>query len=421
VYEDAEVDGLAPLALTRPACDLWCGAAPLLDRQRRHFRAAEVGLVVRPWLAAWCRLLHPGLPVNDPGWLGGGGPLLLVSARWLPPAGRLELPPSGRPRVALVDDQAAYLAVPSFRPAGAEPVDVTREVLAWRQRLPGAPAGGHLLASAWDLLRHNAAVLAGDGPQPAGRCTPPPGLAVVGPVERLCVHPEARVGPLAVADATNGPVLVDRGAVIGPLSLLEGPCYVGPGTQVRGAVVRGSTLGPGCRVAGEVEASILQGYCNKAHGGYLGHSYLGAWVNLGAGTQTADLRNDYRTVRAAGRGGVADTGLLKAGALLGDHTRTGVGTLLDCGTVAGPFAQLLPGAGLLPRLVPAFCTARGGCLAERTDFGRVFGAAAAALRRRGHSWTEAHAEFFLALYERTAAARREAVEAGPAPREAVGR
>jgi hypothetical protein len=84
VYEDGGVAGLDPVALTRPACDLWCGASTLLEKQARHFAAKEVGLLVRPLLAAWSRRLHPGLPVNDPAWLAAG-PLLLVNARWLPP------------------------------------------------------------------------------------------------------------------------------------------------------------------------------------------------------------------------------------------------------------------------------------------------------------------------------------------------
>jgi UDP-N-acetylglucosamine diphosphorylase/glucosamine-1-phosphate N-acetyltransferase len=412
VYEDEAVEGLGPLARTRPACDLWCGAAPLLERQRRHFGAGEVGLVVRPWPAGWCRLLHPGVPANDPAWLGRGGPLLPACARWLPPAGRLACD-GLRPRIGPAGGRVAYLVAPSPRPADGSPECVAEAVAAWSSKLPQADAGGRLIDHPWDVVEHNGEALEQDwqGQAAAAGAARRRRPFVIGPRRHLVVDPSAAVEPLAVADTRRGPVPVGPRACVRAFSRLEGPCHVGAGAQVLGAAVRGSTLGPGCRAGGEVEASVLLAHANKARGGFLGHGYLGQWVNPGAGTQTADLRNDYRAVPVGIAGGRADTGLLKVGAFPGDHSRTGVGALPDCGTAAGPFARLLPGGGLLPRSVPPFCTARGGRLEERTDFRRLFAAAAAALGRRGKLWTEAHAEFFLALYEGTAAERREALGA----------
>src|SRR5262249_25513239 len=144
------------------------------------------------------------------------------------------------------------------------------------------------------------------------------------------------------------------------------------------------------------------------HDGFLGHSYLGEWVNLGAGTQVADLRNDYEPVRVRVDGDEVDTGLLKVGAFLGDFSRTGVGVLLDCGTAAGAFSELLPWGSSLPRLVPPFCTVWQGAVRERPRLRRLFDAAAAAMRRRGRAWGAEHAEFFLGLYDASASRRREA-------------
>ena len=408
VFEDAGVERLGPLALTRPACDLWCGASPLLRKQCRYFGASEADLFVRPHLADWCRSLHPGRAVNDPNW-PRAGPALLVNARWLPPEGtapeRL-----GAPHVALVGSQVAYAALPPGWP-DVTPESVAERVASLTEALPRFPAGGHMVDRPWDLVRHNGEALAQDFARFRAR----PGAracqgehVVIGRNDQVFVDAAARVEPLAVLDATAGPVIVDRGAVVQAFSRLEGPCYVGPDCRVLGARARGSTVGPACRVGGEVEDSIFQGNANKAHEGFVGHSWVGEWVNLAAGTQVSDLRNDYRSVRAGPSGGT-DTGLLKAGALLGDYTRTGVGALLDCGTVAGAFAQLLPGGTYLPRAVPSFCTCAAGRLRVRSDFQRLFGAAAAAMRRRGQVWTDAHVEFFLALYESTAAQREEAM------------
>lgn len=408
VYEDEAVGRLDPLALTRPACDLWCGASPLLDRHRRHFGAGEAGLLVRPALADWARYLHPDLAVNDPVWLRGG-PAVLVNARWLPPGGPPAAVPD-TPAVALAGRQVAYVVAPPLDGDELSWPYLAGKLAAWQQTLPAVDAGGRLLDYPWDMVEANPAAVAEDarrhrGPKRAGR----PPAEVTGPEELLIADAEAEIEPRVVADTRRGPVLIGRGAVVESFSRLEGPCYVGPDCRVLGARLRASSLGPGCRVGGEVEASVFQGYANKAHDGFLGHSYVGAWVNLAAGTQAGDLRNDYAPVRAPVAGGRVDTGLLKVGAFLGDYTRTGVGALLNAGTSAGPFCHLLPWAGLLPRDVPSFCAFAFGRLRPRADLRRMFDAAAAAMRRRGTTWTDAHAEFFLSLYEQTAGRRREAV------------
>src|SRR5205807_6378889 len=121
----------------------------------------------------------------------------------------------------------------------------------------------------------------------------------------------------------KGPVMIAHGAVVHSFSYLEGPCYIGPRTQIFGAKLRGGTLGPECRIGGEVEESIIHGYSNKYHDGFLGHSYIGEWVNLAAGTQVSDLRNDYGQIRPIIDGQPVKSGLNKLGTFIGDHTKTG--------------------------------------------------------------------------------------------------
>src|SRR5207248_75825 len=179
-------------------------------------------------------------------------------------------------------------------------------------------------------------------------------LAEVVPATLLLLSPTARRDPMVVADTSRGPVVINREAVVTAFSRLEGPCYVGPQTHVLGAKVRaGTTLGPNCRVGGEVEASILHGHSNKYHDGFLGHSYVGEWVNLGAGTHNSDLRNDYGEVTVMVNGRLVPTGLTKVGCFLGDHSKTGLGTLLNTGSNVGIFCNVLPW-GLAPKYVPSF-------------------------------------------------------------------
>ncbi|HZT80011.1 MAG TPA: putative sugar nucleotidyl transferase, partial [Gemmataceae bacterium] len=363
LFEDAAVAGLEPLALTRPAFDLICGLTSLGDKQLRAFRPASVGAVVRPHLADLVRQSHPGVAVNDADWLRAG-PLVLVNARWLPPAEAVR--DRGEPGVALVGDEVAY-AVLTAEQARHYPWDGPEDGLeGWKATLPQRTAGGRLVRHLWELVHLNGEQIARDF-TPGRPAPPPPGVALVGPAERLRVDAGARVEPMVVADTTAGPVVIAAGAVVSAFTRLEGPCYVGPGTHVLGAQVRaGTTLGPSCRVGGEVEASIIQGHSNKYHDGFLGHAYVGEWVNLGAGTSNSDLRNDYGEVRVMVNGRLVATGQTKVGCFLGDHTKTGLGTLLNTGTNAGIFGNLLPG-GLLPRYLPSFVSYWNHSLADRAD------------------------------------------------------
>jgi UDP-N-acetylglucosamine diphosphorylase/glucosamine-1-phosphate N-acetyltransferase len=409
VFEDAAVERLEPLTLTRPAFDLWCGAGTLLQRQMRAFLTTAVGAVVRPEVKPLCRMQHPAIAVNDPEWVRAG-PLAWVNARWLPPD---RFPCKlGKPEVGLADEQIAYVVPPEDDPGVEDFAQLPEALARWKDELPHRAAKGAMVNYLWELLEQHTRAVQDDFEvwRDSRQCLKSPaelsGPVVIGPPERLLVAGNAHVEALSVIDTTRGPVLIDRQAVVRAFSRLEGPCYIGPRTQVRGGTIRASSIGPECRIGGEVEGSILQGYTNKYHDGFLGHSYVGEWVNLGAGTQVADLRTDYWPVTVAVAGQWVDTGRLKAGAFFGDHTKTGLGTLLNTGSVAGPFAQLLPSGGLLPRLVPPFCASGRGELRERTDLRCIFATAETVMHRRGCDWSPVWEEFFLGLYERTYAARQ---------------
>jgi UDP-N-acetylglucosamine diphosphorylase/glucosamine-1-phosphate N-acetyltransferase len=217
-----------------------------------------------------------------------------------------------------------------------------------------------------------------------------------------------------VLDTRKGPIFLDRDVVVQAFTRIEGPCYLGPGTQVFGAKIKGSSIGPMCRVGGEIEASIMHAYSNKYHDGFLGHSYVGEWVNLAAGTQTSDLRNDYGPVPVTINRRRINTGQTKVGAFIGDHTKTALGTLLNTGTVVGAFSGLLPDGGLLPKVVPSFCTVWNGQVREVSDIEPLLKTAAVVMQRRDREFTEADAAYFRRLYQETAAQRQEVVQ-GSAP------
>jgi UDP-N-acetylglucosamine diphosphorylase/glucosamine-1-phosphate N-acetyltransferase len=373
-------------------------------------------------LSALCRFLLPGVAVNEP--LPTDQDLVLVNGRWLAPESiSLE---SNEPVVGLAGAGLAFVHLPAALrrvqvplrsptlAALADGADLSahslaRYLLLWRDSLPIQQVGGAMMDHPWDLVENNAVALEQDARfwRTHRESAAVKGPALVGHAEDFLVDPKARIEPLVVIDTTKGPVMVDRGAVVQAFSRLEGPCYVGPETQILAGRIKGSSLGPQCRIGGEVEATIVHGHSNKAHEGFLGHSYLGEWVNFGSGTQTSDLRNDYGPVTVTLAGQKVDTGLLKVGAYVGDHTKTSISCLFNTGSVAGPFGQLVTSGSLLPRSLPAFCQVSHGRVLERTDLAEMFATAGRMMARRGVAWTEAHTDFFLELYERTSGERRQ--------------
>jgi UDP-N-acetylglucosamine diphosphorylase/glucosamine-1-phosphate N-acetyltransferase len=410
LFEDCGAVGLEPLAATRPVFDLLCGQTSLGAKQVRYFSPCKVGALIRPHLADCFRLQQPRTHVNDLDWLRAE-PTVLVNGRWLPPAG-VAAGLSG-PSVALSGGEVAYAVVGADQLAGCTPETLDDCLRSWQQTLPRREAGGTLLRHLWDLIQHNPAQLDRDFRQmrscpAAARALD--GLAVVGPRDHLLVDPTARLDPLVVVDTTAGSVVIDREAVVHAFTRIEGPCYVGPGCVVLGAKLRaGTTLGPQCRVGGEVEASILHGHGNKYHDGFLGHSYLGEWVNLGAGTSNSDLRNDYGEVTVVLRGEPVKTGQAKVGSFLGDHCKTAIGTLLNTGTSVGAFCNLVPAGPLMAKYLPPFTTWWNGRLREAGDLTAVLETAAKVMGRRGCALTEAHAALYRGLFEATAAERRRAL------------
>jgi UDP-N-acetylglucosamine diphosphorylase/glucosamine-1-phosphate N-acetyltransferase len=410
LFEDRGTAWLEPLATTRPVFQLLCGQTSLGSKQAHYFAPCAAGLLVRPLLADWLRLQYPDTPVNDLDWLRAE-PVVLVNGRWLPPAGTAA--DLSGPCAALAGDELAYAILGPDHLAGCTPATLDEFVADWKVTLPHRPAGGTMVRFPWDLVEQNPTQLRADFRQVrscAASVACPENVAVVGPRDGLLVDPTARLDPLVVIDTTGGPVTIDREAVVHSFTRIEGPCYVGPHSHLLGAKLRaGTTLGPQCRVGGEVEASILHGHANKYHDGFLGHSYVGEWVNLGAGTSNSDLRNDYGEVTVVLGGEPVKTGLAKVGCFLGDHTKTAIGTLLNTGSHLGAFCNLVPAGLLLPKYVPAFTTWWNGSLREVRDLAGLLETAAKVMRRRGCAFSAVHAALYSGLFEVTAAERRRAI------------
>jgi UDP-N-acetylglucosamine diphosphorylase/glucosamine-1-phosphate N-acetyltransferase len=178
------------------------------------------------------------------------------------------------------------------------------------------------------------------------------GVAIVGD-DKVFVEVGANVSPQVVCDTTAGPVLIRREAVIAPFTYLVGPIVIGRASHILGDRVAASSIGDECKVRGEFSNCIVVGDSNKGHAGFVGHSYLGRWVNLGALTTTSNLKNTYGPVQLWTPTGSRSTGQQFLGTFFGDHAKTGIGTMLSTGTVIGAGANVF-GGKMPPKVVPPF-------------------------------------------------------------------
>ncbi|MBN2226610.1 MAG: hypothetical protein JW763_04535 [candidate division Zixibacteria bacterium] len=180
-----------------------------------------------------------------------------------------------------------------------------------------------------------------------------PGASFIKP-EHILIAPDAEILPGTVLDASHGPILIERGGRIEPHTYVIGPLYLGEHSRLVGGKIEGSSIGPVCRIGGELEESIIQGYTNKYHAGFIGHSYVGEWVNFGAMTTNSDLKNNYKSVAVTVNGQSHDTGLLKVGSFIGDFTKTAIGTLLNTGITIGLSCNILGNGLVAEKEIPSF-------------------------------------------------------------------
>jgi UDP-N-acetylglucosamine diphosphorylase/glucosamine-1-phosphate N-acetyltransferase len=269
---------------------------------------------------------------------------------------------------------------------------------------PHVDIPGRVLENIWDLVDGNGEQLCTDVPDlfPESRFTLPEGVQVSGK-QRVSLGEHVHLEAGVHLDATDGPIRLSNGVRVSAFTRLAGPAFVGSDTQILGGSLGNVTIGPTCRVRGEVSSSVFLGYVNKAHDGYIGHAYLGSWVNLGALTTNSDLKNNYGSVRVHTARGPVDTGLIKVGCFLGDHVKTGIGTLLPTGCVVGVGSNFFGGL-MAPRYVPPFSWGTADHLDEY-DVERFLETSALAMSRRDVVLDEKGRTFLRLAWERTCSER----------------
>ena len=210
----------------------------------------------------------------------------------------------------------------------------------------------------WDLINFNESLIRSDFELiTKGRKSADPGVyAKVVCKENVFIE-EGAIIENAIINASEGPVYIGKNVHVMDGAVIRGPVSVEEGTVIRiNAKIYGNTsIGPFCKIGGEVSNSIIFGYTNKAHDGFLGHSIIGEWCNLGADTNTSNLKNNYDKVKVwdYALGSFVDTGMQFCGTFMGDHSKCGINTMLNTGTVVGLSAQVY-GSGFIRNFIPSF-------------------------------------------------------------------
>ncbi len=404
IFEDHGYVGLLPLTYWRATFELRCGCDQLIDKIRGAIQPTSLSLAVRPEIVQvvtdrW------GVPVNQPAQdatLFVNGRLMAAhEIRWPegPAIGRwgrdvvfvhadAALARELTPQVWLDADRLEACLV---KHQGRHPVI---EVALPRYGLIGWP---------WHLVRANGPELVRQWrcdaqPRIEGRVYP--GAFLLNE-QAIRIGKDSKVKPCAVLDAEDGPIVIGRGVTISPQCTVQGPCFIGDGTLIQpGAVVReGTTIGPVCKVGGEIDNSILHAHSNKQHDGFLGHSYLGEWINIAADCINSDLKNTYGEVCVPINGVRTPTGEMFVGLTMGDHSKAGINLSFATGSVVG-FGSNVFVSHYPPKFVPSFSwyTDEGR---DSYDAERGVEVARKVMARRKITMTEAEERLFLALPEIT--------------------
>ncbi|MDX9893532.1 MAG: putative sugar nucleotidyl transferase [Patescibacteria group bacterium] len=391
LFEDNQVDKLYPITSTRAAFDILCGGLSLYDALRREFKDVAIDFFVRDQLQEVAKNKFSLFNA-------GSKEVLFVNAVLVP-----DLETIQQLKIK-VDQQQDFVwqkdgqVVAAFATNLEIYIEFSRQyLLTFVKDLPTTPQDfvGRIFTNVWDpiiynqeIIKSNLEILAQD--------------YQAHEVKGLFIGNNVKIEDQVVFDATDGPIILADDVTVKSASVLRGPLFVGSQTIINSfsEIKDGSCLGRVCKVGGEVEAAIIQDYTNKQHYGFLGHAYVGSWVNLGAGTTNSDIKNTYGEIRMQG----LSTGRQFLGCVIADHVKAGIGTMIFTGKVIG-VASLLYGSIVAD--VPAFSNFGTGLKkAVTADLAVAKKIQQAVFKRRGVEQTAADLALLDTIFVQTAADRK---------------
>ncbi len=410
IFEGIDYNRLEPLIYSRPVYDMICGINSLRKKILRAYPGVKYSLHCRPYLEHFVRVKNPGIEVNK-----------IEDDKCLLLNGKIIAPPNLAEIIPLEGEDKLYKcgdAIIAARVSGKKLDELKLDLYDLLSEsnfgnLPVEKVDIPFCEYVWNLVQANASQLRCDfehlmnetGNNNNIRGKVHEGAYLV-EKDNIYIEEGAVIKPGAVLDASDGPIYIDRNAVVASNAVIEGAVYLGENSIIRSCsrVYEDVSIGATCKIGGEVEDSVILPFTNKQHSGFLGHAYLGSWVNIGADTNCSDLKNNYGTVRVYTDGQMVDSGLQFLGVIIGDHTKTAINTMFNTGTIVG-FCCNIFGPGFPDKYLPSFSW--GGSEAVTTyDLERSIETAKRMLQRRNREMSEPEEKLFRKIFDITKTERR---------------
>jgi UDP-N-acetylglucosamine diphosphorylase/glucosamine-1-phosphate N-acetyltransferase len=218
--------------------------------------------------------------------------------------------------------------------------------------------------------------------------------------KNIFIGNNVKIAPGAVLDASKGKIIIGHNSEIMPQATIVGPASVGENNKIKiGAkIYEDSSFGEWCKIGGEIENTIIQSYSNKQHEGFLGHSFISEWVNLGADTNNSDLKNTYGNIKIRMEDRIIDTGRMFMGLLCGDHTKSSINAMFTTGSVAG-ICGIIVREWFMPNYIKSF-TWGGKNDSPQYHFKKAIETAKIVMKRRNKDITDEEIELMKIEYEK---------------------
>lgn len=398
IFEDNLAPKLSPLSLTRPVFDLRCGMTSLLQKIVRAYPDRKGYLMCRPHLRNVVREAHPDLRVAES----------IQEDACLFINGMVLFDPRLAEKLAVEKDtvflQSGRMVAAQLSRKNLKKVNASGQLDLGQVNAERREIEANLITYPWDLINHNAGEIRRDfeffasGGKIEGDVSD---SAVLINEQKIHVGVGAKIKAGVILDAENGPIAIGKNTTVMPNAVIEGPCWIGDESTIKiGAkIYEGTSIGEVCKVGGEVEESLIHSHSNKQHDGFLGHAYLGQWVNLGADTNNSDLKNNYGSVKVYLDGDWVDSGHQFVGLFMGDHAKSGINTMFNTGTVVGAMSNIF-GADFPPKFLPSFVWGGAAGLVEH-ELEKALSTARTVMSRRGVEMSSAYEQLIRYIFEET--------------------
>lgn len=390
IFEDFSISGLSPVNHLRHTSEIICGAASLKNKIEFYFEPKHTSLYSRNYLQRYLKEKFPECRINSI----SSKEILFLNARvifnkalaekilkrtkpvaWLKEGNIIAIRTGGKLTEKI---NSIFSAGPAQL---ADIIDVEIEKTELKEDVK-------ILSHAPDIINFSEAELRDDLKN------------IYRLKKKAYISGKCSISRQSVLDTSSGEIFIGKNTVIEPFCFIKGPVHIGSNCVIRaGSSIYGPVrTGNYCKLSGEITNSTLHSYVNKQHTGFLGHSYLCEWVNLGAGTTTSNLKNNYSEIIITTGGKKIRTNSIFLGSIIGDHTKTGILTMLNTGSFIGISSNLF-GSGFHKKSVKSFSWADSGGEIINYEYEKALNTAKISMKRRDIIMSGAYEEMFRYVYD----------------------